>query len=104
MSPQKPRPYSGPVDWLDEAREHAASGWDDRVLAAVLDHWPYDPNPTGVRRADWVELVAHVSLRRDEDPIQTAERLALYVSTYRERYQKTLTPVQVKETQADAAT
>lgn len=95
---QKPRPYDGPVDWLNAARDYALT-WTDHTLEAVLAAFPYDDR-VGIRRADWVELVAHVSLTREEEPTAAAERLASYVAAYRERYQKTLTPVQVKETQA----
>lgn len=86
------------LDWIREAEGRAAE-WPTSVLQGVLAAWPYGENPRGVRRSDWVVLVAHVSHRRDELPTMTAERLALYVSSYRERYQKTLSPNQVKETQ-----
>lgn len=98
MSPPKPRQYDGPVDWIDAAQAVSAE-WPDSTLIPVLARFPYDAHGTGVRRQDWLVLVAHVSRRRGEDPIQCAERLANYVTAYRERYDRTLTPVQVKGTQ-----
>lgn len=103
MSPRgarehKPRAYEGSVDWMDQARQHAES-WPDDVLEAVMAHWPYGENPTHVRHADWVDLVAHVSLRREADPATEALRLAMYVTGYRERYHQDLSPARVKETQ-----
>lgn len=94
---KKPRPYDGPVGWLDQARA-TAGAWPDETLGRVMAASPYGDTPA-IRPLDWAELVAHVSLRKGEDPITTAERLAQYVAAYRERYQQTLSPVQVKETQ-----
>lgn len=96
---QKPRPYSGPVDFLDDTQAQVA-GWSDAVLGRVIRSSPYlTDNPTGVRPADWVELVAHVSAKKGTDPVATSERLALYVTTYREVHQKTLSPSAVEASQ-----
>lgn len=84
--------------WLDQAADRAAL-WSDYTLHAVIQTFPYAPE-RGIRTTDWVELVSHISAAKEEDPIQTAERLAMYVKTYRERFQKELSPVQVKENQA----
>ena len=78
------------TEWL-EAANAAACEWPERTLEAVAAHFPYPPE-RGVRAVDWVELVAHVSQANGEDPIQTAERLALYVQAYREAHQVSLTP------------
>ncbi len=104
MSPRdarehKPRTYSGAVDWMDLAAAHA-EGWAPQLLADVRATNPYlTLNPTGVRPQDWVELVAHVSSSKREDPLVTANRLATYVTAYRERYAATLGTTQVKESQ-----
>ena len=89
--------YGGKVDWIDAAFQ-VAEGWTDRTLEAVMASFPYQDQKR-VRPSDWVALVAHVSSQREEEPTMAAERLASYVSAYRERYQKELTPVQVKGTQ-----
>lgn len=89
--------YGGKVPWIEDAFQHAEE-WTERTLEAVMAAFPYPPERS-VRPMDWVALVSHVSLRRGEEPTETAERLALYVAAYRERYQKELSPVQVKETQ-----
>lgn len=92
---------------LREIREDAqalAACWHTQELAAVLASNPYlAENPTGVRPEDWVILVAHVSGVREEDPLVCAERLALYVTTYREAHRKTLTPESVRKTQEPVA-
>lgn len=85
--------------WLASAQAQAAA-WTDRTLHAVQAAWPYPPD-SGVRMRDWVTLVAHVSHTRAEDHTQTADRLATYVHTYQERYQRTLTPAKLKESQTD---
>lgn len=97
-SPHTPSADAG-LNWIREAEDRAAS-WPDRTFQAVRAASPYDAeNPTGVRASDWMALVAHVSHRREEEPTETAHRLRSYVLAYRERYQKTLNPNQVKETQ-----
>ena len=93
LHPGHPGPGS---EWLAEA-EATVQGWTDRTHAAVMAASPY--TDTGVRTGDWLVLVAHVSLRKEEDPTVTAGRLAAYVTAYRERYARTLNPAQVKETQ-----
>lgn len=96
---EKPRPYSGPVDFLDATASQVAR-WTDAELGRVIRSSPYlTDNPTGVRPTDWVELVAHVSTKKGTDPVDTAERLALYVTTYREVHQKTLAPSVVEASQ-----
>ena len=97
MSPVKPRPYSGPVDFLDRAAGQA-QGWTDATLLAVLRQFPYPPD-RGVRDRDWVELVAHVSLTRQEDPVACAQRLALYCHAYAERYSQPPLPETVRRSQ-----
>lgn len=96
---EKPRPYSGPVDFLDATQLQVAL-WSDATLGRVMRTSPYlDDNPSGVRPQDWVELVAHVCTKRGTEPEATAERLALYVETYREVHRKTLTPAAVEASQ-----
>ncbi len=95
---QKPRPYNGPVDWIDHAKMYADT-WHRQELEAVKASFPYALHPNRVRMEDWVALVAHVSLTRREDPLQAAERLAMYVSTYRERYGRHLSPDTVRKNQ-----
>lgn len=100
---QKPRPYNGPVEWLAEAEEYAAT-WPRDVLRSVQAHNPYrDHNCTGVRPEDWLKLVAHVSLRRREAPLMCADRLNLYVTTYRETHMRTLHPETVRDGQEPEA-
>lgn len=94
---KKPRPYSGPVDFAERAEEYAET-WPDATLLAVVAVFPYPPE-RGVRHQDWVELVAHVALRKGDDPTSTAERLALYVTAYQETHQKLLSINTVKESQ-----
>lgn len=89
--------YGGQVPWIQDALD-SADAWTEHTLEAVMARFPYPPE-RNVRPMDWVALVAHVSLRRGETPTDAAERLALYVKAYRERYQTTISPVQVKETQ-----
>lgn len=96
---EKPRPYSGPVDFLADTEAQVAS-WSDATLMTVAAASPYlAENPTGVRPTDWVALVAFVSSRRGEEPTTCAERLALYVTAYREVHRKTLTPEAVEASQ-----
>jgi hypothetical protein len=96
---EKPRPYSGPVTFLDVTAAWVAT-WPGHVLLQVVRASPYlEENPTGVRPADWVELVAHVSAKKGTEPVATAERLALYVTTYREVHRKTLSPKAVEASQ-----
>lgn len=96
---QKPRPYNGPVRWLDEAQEFA-DAWAPPLLFSVQVCNPYlVANPNGVRVEDWVKLVAHVALRREEQPLATATRLALYVKAYRESYHRTLSLVAIRDAQ-----
>lgn len=94
---RKPRPYDGAVAFLDAAH-HVAEEWPDPTLQAVDAHFPYPPE-RGVRMSDWIELVAHVSTHKEEDPIQCAERLALYCQTYAERYRKQPLPATVMRSQ-----
>ena len=72
------------TEWINQAEAVAAS-WPDRTLQAVMARFPYPPE-RNVRQADWAILVAHVSTRRDEDPILCAERLASYCHAWAERY------------------
>lgn len=96
---EKPRPYSGPVAFLDATQAQVAA-WSDATLGRVIRSSPYVvENPTGVRPADWVELVAHVAAKKGQDPVDTAERLALYVTTYREVHRKTLSLKAVEASQ-----
>jgi hypothetical protein len=97
MAPPKPRLYSGPVAFLDEARDRATT-WSDTQLLGVISRSPY-PEGSGVRATDWVELVAHVSAGHGEPPETCAERLALYVTSYREAHAVTLKPDTVKASQ-----
>lgn len=71
--------------------------WPTATLRHVMRANPYAG--TGVRETDWLILVAHVSTQKDEDPLATAERLSLYVTTYREAHAALLMPTVVTENQ-----
>lgn len=96
MTPPKPRRYNGPVGWLTDARRIAA-GWSADTMGRVVETFPY-PERQGVREEDWVLLVAHTAATRQEAPVAAAERLALYVTTYAERYREAPDPATLKET------
>lgn len=83
--------------WLDTA-EDIALGWPTATLRHIMRANPYQG--TGVRDTDWLILVAHVSSQRAEDPMATAERLSLYVTSYREAHKALLMPTIVKENQS----
>jgi hypothetical protein len=99
VAPPKPRRYDGSVDWLDRARVLAETSWTDADLEAVVAAFPYPPS-RGVRKMDWVELIAATCLNSGEDPATCAERLALYATTYAERYSKEPHPAVIERTQA----
>lgn len=92
---KKPRPYDGPVDWMLEALDRAAS-WTDATRAQVMVCFPY-PAARMVRPKDWLVLVAHVCHRRGETPVACAERLASYCKTYAERHGAAPVPEKIKE-------
>lgn len=94
---------SGPgTDWINEA-EARANAWPDTLLAQLLALWPYPPD-TKVRPDDWLILISHTAHRRQEGPLECAQRLASYVTTYAERYQVHPDPAAVLATQTSGAT
>lgn len=96
MTPPKPRRYNGPVDWLATARQSTGE-WPESTVARVEALFPYPPH-RHVRMEDWLLLVARVAATRSDEPVATAERLALYVAAYAERYRDAPDPETLKET------
>lgn len=76
--------------------EQDTDNWPDATLDAVVSLFPYPPE-RHIRMSDWVVLVALTSMKRAEDPISVAQRLASYVKSYRERFARTLPPTQLEK-------
>jgi hypothetical protein len=69
------------MDAIEQA-EALAALWPDDVITGVLRH---QPRAWGHVSDRWYLVTVALAEREDETPIQTAERLAVYVQAYAER-------------------
>lgn len=76
--------------WIADALVNVDT-WEEPTYEAVLAVFPYPPE-RNIPEDAWLALVSHASLARGTDPLREAERLASYVSVYRERHGLTLHP------------